>query len=302
MLSTGKIIEGAFALVRTHPKALLIWALVSFAGQLLLTLTFGSTLSVVVPNPGGAPADPAQLFAGIGRLLAVEALFFLLLLLVWTAALRAAVRPEARAGGFLRIGMDELRMLGLALLFGIGFYLAFVAIMVAGVLIFAATATAADHLLGIALAGVVGVVGVAALVFLQVRLSLAGVLTLRRRHIAIGEAWRLSRGNFWALFLAYVLLSILVAIGQMIVSAIAFGALLPQMALAAADPADPAAAQARMAAMMARFGTLTPLSILTALCGAVLAALWIALMAGAAGTAMRLAIGTDHDELAEILA
>jgi len=139
----------------------------------------------------------------------------------------------------------------------------------------------------------------AGFLYVQVRLSLAGPLSVYRGRFAIGEAWALTRGRFWAIFLAYAVVFVILMIAQAIVSAVTIAPLLGGIMSQARNPQDPAAAQAATMQMMSQFTTFSPLMIGVTLFGAIVGALWVALNGGAAATAARLLAGGREAEAFE---
>jgi hypothetical protein len=126
------------------------------------------------------------------------------------AMVRAVLRPLDDRFGYLRLGADELRQLGLfclALLVMLGVYIGVILVtVVVGVLLVAAKAAPAS----------VAVVAIAlwlfALVFVGIRLSLAPALTFDTRRINLFGSWAMTRGRFWSLLGAYLLAFALVLV------------------------------------------------------------------------------------------
>jgi hypothetical protein len=131
--------------------------------------------------------------------------------------------------------------------------------------------------------------------FFWVRVSLAFPLTLMRRRLILGEAWRLSRGHFWTLFGGYaVLIVILIAVG--LVASIALqGSYWSQ--LMGGGLTGPGAQQAAQAQMDAQYTLGLPM-ILNLVLGTVIGGLSIAFTGGASATAAR-ALAVDHQGMAE---
>jgi hypothetical protein len=99
-------------------------------------------------------------------------------------------------------------------------------------------------------------------------------LTVIRRKIIIGDAWRLTRGHFWSMFLGYLVLGLMLFVVYIAVAAITMGPYFAQLAGSGFNP------QAMMAAaqhQMAGFGLM---AILGMIGGAVLAGLAIAFWSG----------------------
>ncbi|GGE76385.1 hypothetical protein [Sphingomonas prati] len=125
---------------------------------------------------------------------------------VVVAAMRLAFTPGEPVR--LRFGGTELRVLATMLLLGLGIYL----LMVVAMIVLIAVAAAAGAALGgvgilvAIVAGLLALIVPFAALYCGVRLSLAVPLAAQRGRFALREAWRLGRGRFWFLFLAYILL------------------------------------------------------------------------------------------------
>jgi len=298
MFGTGPILEGAFRLVRERPGAVAIWGAIYFlcmAGMLAAT----RPLFAAMGKPG-SPPDPAAFLGMMGGLFLFELFLLLVLVVLFAAAFRAVMRPEESGFGFVRVGMDELRLLGLALLVGVGTFIAyFVAALVIGV-VTGVLAVAAGRAASVLVMAVLFVAWFAGFLYVQVRLSLAGPLSIYRGRFVLGESWALTRGRFWAIFLSYAVVFVILFIAQVILSAVTIMPLFSgAMSQAMRNPQDPAAAQAATAQMMSQFTSFSPMMIGIALFGAVVGALWVALNGGAAATAARLLVGGREAEAFE---
>ena len=138
-------LEG-FRIIRREPLTLVVWTVVLFAFSLAYTALILPMLAPVaaLTPPGGpfAHQDPAmvpRMMALMGRVYAIMVPVLLIFVAVSNAAVyRAVLRPAETGFGRLRLGSDELRLLGLYVLLGLlffGVYLAtiIVAVIVAGI-------------------------------------------------------------------------------------------------------------------------------------------------------------------------
>ena len=130
----------------------------------------------------------------------------------WTRAL-----AQDRGLAFLRFGADELRLAVVSVVYiGVAALAAFAVTLTAG-LVAAAGAAIAGPVAGL-FAAIVGLAGIAALIYGAVRLSLAPVQTFAERRLRLFDSWELTKGHFWSLAGAYVLalaLTVLVLILSM---------------------------------------------------------------------------------------
>lgn len=177
------------------------------------------------------------LFGGLARLIPWMALSGLASWMIWamfeTASQRRYIRGESFSLGF---GADEARMMVVGLLWGlIGFALIAVPILLimwsALAAVFAGAEGMTDAEVGERILGpMFGAMGLSVLVFpvyvfLATRLAPCFGLTVRERKIRFFDAWNVSRGRFWPILGAYVILAfaggilgqVITGIAQMII-------------------------------------------------------------------------------------
>jgi len=192
-----------FRIIRDRPGLVLAWT-----GFYLLCLV-AMILILLVPNIGTLAAveggsgqrDLDQLLARFGApILFVIPIAVAMPLMLVTAVYRAVLQPQDTAFAHLKIGADELRVLGMSVVVIVIFALASGLYGIAVV----AAANRVGPLHGVVtFAGSIG--GAALLAWLMVRLSLAGTMTFAEHHLRLGAAWRLTRGHFWRLLTTLVL-------------------------------------------------------------------------------------------------
>jgi hypothetical protein len=294
MVSVGRILEGAFGLIREHFAAVAIWAGVYLAANLALLLTLQPAMAGMMSAPG----DPSAMFGAILPIYAMNLVLMLVGIVLYTASMRAVLRPQAGGVGFLRLGMDEVRMLVLSILFFVvgmvlGFGLAMMFGMFGAGVAMASESAATTILLGF----VVGIAVFALFIFLLVRFSLAFPLTLHRRRIVIGEAWALSKGHFWTLFGAALIVMLIGFMLTMVVGVFAAGSYFADMMAASGDPEAAALAMERQ---MGAATTLSATLVAQTLASAVIGVVWIALSGGSAATAARLLLENEFDDAEQV--
>jgi len=205
MVTVGSILSGTFGFVRDNIRAILVWSglffLLGLAMMLIMQPFYAAQLATM---QAGAVAPPQ-----FAPLLLMMVLLLVVMTVVWAAVFRAVLFPEQSRFAYLRLGMDELRLLGCVLVLLIAFYLL---MLVSGIVLVILGAAVMG--MGGAASGVI-TIALAALVlslWLGTRFSLAGPLTILERKIIIGRSWRMTRGNFWRLLGAYLAILVLLAI------------------------------------------------------------------------------------------
>lgn len=229
--ATDAAFEG-FRLVRRNPLALVAWTLL----YAVLTLTALFSLSGMVDQleawSGRAEAldsvaTPSldQVWALMGEFgwILAQVAWLLPVSLVVGAMLGAAVArgvltPSKDRIGYLRLGMDEVRVLTVTLVLSVLMCLAAVVAFVAvGVLIAAARAAGGDG--PAIIAGLVGVLAATwFFIWLSVRLSLAVPITVAERRFAFFDSFSLTKGRFWPLLGMAILAVVMVMLVQLLSS------------------------------------------------------------------------------------
>jgi hypothetical protein len=230
-----------FGVVRRHPKALVAWWLYALVfslafGAVLVTLA-GSDAEKLLPFSGQQSADPYRALDLLDRhASAYVALLVLSLIsqaLLGAAMIRAVLRPQDDRFGYLRLGADELRQLGLVFLTFLVFMAAYFGVAIAiglvvGVIVAMTRAGPTVLLVVLFLSEAV------IMLVLAVRFSLAPALTFQTHRINLFGSLGLTRRRFWRLFGAYLLAFSLAAVVYLlsVLLIFALGAI-----LAGGDPA-----------------------------------------------------------------
>jgi hypothetical protein len=191
-------LEG-FSVLRRHWRAALGWGLfniVALVALAILLVVAILALVPVMPSPEAART--------IGAVLSV--LFFglgggLVQLVIICGVYRLELRPEAPGFLHMRVGRDELRVLGAALLLGLIALPLMVLVAIATRLAAQASGFAA---LAVVLVGLICVYAV------MVRFGLTPAIAFAEGRISPAESWRLTRGQTWRLLGMTVLLAFVI--------------------------------------------------------------------------------------------
>jgi hypothetical protein len=173
---------------------------------------------------GSTTRDPAATMAAFAHLAPLVPLFLLLALIfypiLYAAMNRAVLNPNDEGLGYIRLGTDELRQLGLMLLILGVAIVAYIAMIIAIVIVtvpvglmLGGRSGASPNLAGGLLAGLLGALLILAVfggwIYVWVRLSLASALTFATRKVNLFGSWSLTRGLFWPMLGAYLVAFIL---------------------------------------------------------------------------------------------
>ena len=227
-MTVESILAGGFGLLKRHPRAIACWAILyllfAAASYLIVRPMLGPIMEMqqAMMAAQASGQDPAQVVVPafpsgfVGALLFIYAGLALVSAMIFAAAVRTVASGEESALGNLRLGWDELRLIGLALIFIVGFSVAFTIIA-----ILASIAIAALGAVSVALAVLVAIPTFIALfcatIYVEVRLSLAGAMTVLERRIVLTDAWRATKGRFWTLFAAYFILWLIMFVLYLVV-------------------------------------------------------------------------------------
>jgi hypothetical protein len=222
--SIGTAISEAFGLMRRRPLATFVWGLLMVApsvGSMALILPILGEMLTAIASEG---ADPDQVQnAMMGDMMQMQGVSALLNLvqvvvtvIVYTAVMRAVVRPRETSFFSLRLGMDELRVAVVGLALVVGFYMLVAIFILLGVGIgFASWGLGEPYnwLIIVSLG-----VGLFVAIWLgAARVSLIVPASVLHRSFAFEEGWKLGRGRTGALFGMMLLIVLIVLVIEMIV-------------------------------------------------------------------------------------
>jgi len=231
--ATEAAFEG-FRVVRRNPLALVFWALfyAVFMGAIFAmmgpNLISFVTATEQLEQSGATPSmeDFAPLFQMMGLLFVVLLpLSLIASAMIYAAVSRAVLRPGESAFGYLRLGMDEVRVLVVSMvLFFVFMALMVVASGIIGAVIGMTVAAEMPALWLLVVLLILAAIG--ASIWLAVRLSLAIPITMAERRIAIFDSFGFTRGRFWPLLgmalLAWVMSVVVGLLGSLVAMPLQF--------------------------------------------------------------------------------
>jgi hypothetical protein len=277
--SPTEAVFAGFRFARERPAVLLIWAaflLVVIAVATLALFDLGGDQMTALMAASQQPTfDMAQL-TKLSEGVEPASSFAMLLMIVFgsvlaTAILRVQTEPGQHPWGGLKLGGDELRVLGANLAVVLTLFFAWILVALA--------ADAAAEA-GIPAAPIL-VLGALLVLALHVRLSLTPVVAMTEKKISLLRSWALTGKGFWRLLGAYALLTGF-ALVLLVLIAIVFSALMAAVT-AAGGGGNPVTIM-----MTGAYGGLNPLSVAVYMLMN-LAQVWLAMLILAVG----LRIGVD---------
>ena len=224
--ATDCAFEG-FRLTRRAPVAVLLWAVAYavFFGLLFLLVgshfvTIMSLISQLEGQTEPSIEDMQPLMQAYGVIVAWAApLGLLFSAVISTAIARSVIRPEDRKFGYMRLGKDELRVLGASLIVALTMFgVTFVGFMLVSLVAALAAAAPALWLAVVLLA--LAVLAVA--IWLSVRLSLVVPATFSEGRIAVKSAFAMTAKKvFWPLLGMAVIAGVMAMLVGLLGSAVA---------------------------------------------------------------------------------
>ena len=231
--ATEAAFEG-FRVVRRNPMALIFWALFYAVFMVAIFAMMGPNLISFVTateqleQSGTTPTmeDFTPIFQMMGLLFAVLLpLSLIASAMIYAAVARSVLRPGESAFGYLRLGMDEVRVLVVSLVLFIVFM---VLMTVASAIIGAVIGmTIAAEMPALWLLVVLLILAaICACIWVAVRLSLAIPITMAERRIAIFDSFSFTKGRFWPLLgmalLAWVMSIVVGLLGSLVAMPLQF--------------------------------------------------------------------------------
>lgn len=222
--SIGTAIGEAFSLMRRRPLAVFVWGLLMVAPSVASVALILPMMGEVFTSIAATGADHEQIHdAMMGDMIQMQGVSSLLNLLqlvltviVYTAVMRAVVRPRETSFFSLRLGMDELRVAVVGVAIVVGFYLLALILILLGVGIgFAVWGLGEPFNWMIIVAMCIGL-------FLAIwlgaaRVSLMAPASVLNKTFAFEDGWKLGRGRTGALFGMMLLILLIIVVAEVIV-------------------------------------------------------------------------------------
>ena len=226
--ATDAAVEG-FRVVRRHPVTALIWGL---AYLVLYVATFGlgagqwaaimASAQTLEQSSDPSPEEMMALGqAYMGLLVWLAPLGLVIGAVLSAAVARSVLRPAENAWGYLRLGMDEVRVFAVTLAIGVIVGLLCGVLSAIVVTVFGlgvASGQAVMYLIAL----ILGLAAAALVIWLSIKLCLAVPMTIDRRKFTLFESFKATNGQFWPLLgmtIIAVIMSLIVSILGAIISA-----------------------------------------------------------------------------------
>lgn len=222
--SIGTAIGEAFILIRRRPLSVFVWGLLLVAPSVASVALILPMMGEVFASIASEGANQEQIHdAMMGDMMQVQGVSSLLNLvqlvltvIVYTAVMRAVVRPRETSFFSLRLGMDELRVAVVGVAIIVAFYLLLLILVLLGVGIGFAIWGLGEPFNWLIIA--VLCIGLILAIWLgAARVSLIAPASVLHRTFAFEEGWKLGRGRTGALFGMMLLILLIIIVVEMIV-------------------------------------------------------------------------------------
>jgi hypothetical protein len=204
--ATDAAFEG-FRITRERPKVVLIWAvfsfLVSVCSAIYLVSIGQEARAILEASAAEQAADPQAFLSTMGDMAPMAIMGLLVQCVMAAAVYRILLHPEDKGFAYLKVSMDELRLVALTFIYVLLLACALAAIVLVAGVVMAIASFAGPAAMLVGAAADLFFLGL--LFYSSIRLSLAPAITFAERRIAVFDSWRLTHGQFWRLLGAYVL-------------------------------------------------------------------------------------------------
>lgn len=219
--ATEAAFEG-FRVVRRHPLVAVFWglaylvmflAMFGLGGGQWATIMAASEAIQQSGNPSMEEVS-ALMQAYSGLFIWVAPLMLVIGAVLSAGVARSVLKPDDHRFGYLRLGMDEVRVLAVTLIISVIVGLAS-GVLFGVVVTLAGMATAMGQAIFFLIALIVALGAIALVIWLSVKFSLAVPITLDRGKISLVESFKATKGVFWPILgmaVIAVVMSLIVSI------------------------------------------------------------------------------------------
>lgn len=201
--SFNDAVGAPFVLLRRRPLSLFVWGLMMVA---IMAASYSLMVPIFAAIPFGAVDNDAAMDVYLrettrfsASLNGMNALMYLVMLAIWTAAGRAILSPgRGDPFLFLRLGMDEVRVAVVIVAVFAGWYIALLLLVLLGVGLGLAFWHTNEMATAAMLTGY-GVVVFLLTIWALARASLIAPATLILKRFAFAEGWAIAKGHVWKL-------------------------------------------------------------------------------------------------------
>ena len=226
-IQVGEAATTGLRLIGRRPLSVLTWGVLASAYVTLILVLFGGGVAVAIASMAHAGASPSgeQVFGVIGSALGAVGLLVIGLIFIGAmiqgAVFRSELEPERSAFAFLRLGGQELWLIGVNFVLG---FLMWIVQMVLSIplaiigvgmgMAGGAAVTSGHHDPGAFVGAMAGMFGlrmigqlliIAVTIWLWLRFSMGAVMSFRERQFRLFESWNLTKGHAGQIFLTMLL-------------------------------------------------------------------------------------------------
>ncbi len=223
--SIGEALNAPFALLKRRPVTIFVWGLLRFvlaAGVLaVLAPVF---IQIMGTAETGVEPDLSQFMALEAGVQGLNLLSLVLGVVIFTAAIRATLAKRGDGFGFLRLGMDELRVAVTSIAVGVGVYLGVIVLGLAGLALAAAISGQGAQVVIPVMVAYGGLVALLA-IWVLARVILIIPVSVLDKTFAFERGWALGRGQAAKLAVTGFLAWVIQILIQLVFFAVAGGVL-----------------------------------------------------------------------------
>jgi len=222
----GDCLGEGLGLIRRRPVAVLTWGLIQ-------TLVTSGAFTIMAPlyqaffaqiasagKTGGAPPDIGAMmhFQSVSWLISIGN--YAVAVVLYCAVFRSVLYPEQRRFAYLRLGAAEFFLFIVVIMALLGFGAAIFALFIPVFIVAGIGMVTHAAYLGVMLGIVGSLAAIAALIYLALRFSLVGPMTVQEGKFVLLESWRLTRGKVGSLFLLALCIVAILFVGEVIIGAV----------------------------------------------------------------------------------